>query len=118
VGLVGVVVVVCGLVLAWEGVRRKFEKHLDLDRMSPTVRTAVEFLGVVGTSARGLVFALAGGFVIAAAVDYDPRKAGGLDRALRELADTSVGPWLLVLAAVGLMMFGVYGYAEAIWRRT
>ena len=64
------------------------------------------------------MFGLAGAFVISAAVNYDPKKAGGLDRALRELADTSAGPWLLGVVAVGLVMFGIYGYAEAKWRRT
>jgi hypothetical protein len=118
VGVVGAVVVVCGLVLVWEGVRRKFQKYLDLGRMSPRVRKVVEFLGVVGSISRGVVFALAGVFVISAAVNYDPKKAGGLDRALRELADTSSGPWLLGVVAVGLIMFGVYGFAEAKWRRT
>jgi hypothetical protein len=118
VSVVGVVVVMCGLVLVWEGVRRKFEKYLDLGRMSPRVRKVVEFLGVVGSISRGLVFALAGAFVISAAVNYDAKKAGGLDHALRELADTSSGPWLLGVVAVGLIMFGVYGFAEAKWRRT
>jgi Domain of Unknown Function (DUF1206) len=117
VGLVGVVIVVCGVVLAWEGVRRKFERDLDLRRISPATRKLVEFLGVVGTTARGAVFALAGVFVISAAVNYDPKQAGGLDRALRELADTPAGPWLLVAVAIGLVMFGVYGFAEAKWRR-
>jgi hypothetical protein len=118
VGIVGAVVVVCGLVLVWEGVRRKFEKYLAMGRTSRRVRKAVEFLGVVGSISRGVVFALAGVFIISAAVNYDPKKAGGLDRALRELADTSAGSWLLGLVAVGLIMFGVYGFAEAKWRRT
>jgi hypothetical protein len=118
VGVVGAIVVICGLVLVWEGARRKFEKYLDMGRTSRATRNTVEFLGVVGTIARGIVFALAGIFVISAAVDYNPKKAGGLDRALRELADTSAGPWLLGVVAVGLVMFGVYGYAEAKWRRT
>jgi uncharacterized membrane protein len=76
VGIVGAIVVVCGLVLAWEGVRRKFEKYLDMGRMTSTVRAVVELLGVVGTVARGIVFALAGVFIISAAVNYDPKKAG------------------------------------------
>jgi Domain of Unknown Function (DUF1206) len=118
VGIVGTVIVICGLYLVWEGFSRKFEKYLALGRMSPTTRKVVEFLGVTGTASRGIVFSLAGIFVIVAAVDYDPKKAGGLDRALRELADTAVGPWLLGVVAIGLMMFGVYGYAEAKWRRT
>jgi hypothetical protein len=116
VGIIGAIVVVCALILIWEGVRRKFTKYLALGRMTPATRKTVTVLGVVGTVARGVVFALAGIFIVSAAVDYNPRKAGGLDRALRELAGTS--PWLLVAVAVGLVIFGVYGYAEAIWRRT
>jgi Domain of Unknown Function (DUF1206) len=118
VGIVGAIIVVCGIVLVWEGASRKFEKYLALGQMSPSTRKAVVFLGVVGSMSRGAVFALAGVFVIVAAVDYDPKKAGGLDRALRELADTPAGPWLLGVVAVGLVMFGVYGFAEAKWRRT
>jgi Domain of Unknown Function (DUF1206) len=118
VGIVGAIIVICGLVLIWEGIKRKFEKYLDMGRMSPTTRKVVEFLGVVGSVSRGVVFGLAGVFVIAAAVDFNPHKARGLDRALRELADTSAGPWLLVAVAIGLIMFGVYGFAEAKWRRT
>ncbi len=118
VGIVGAVIVVCGLVLVWEGIRRKFEKYLDMHSMAPGVRKTVGLLGIVGTISRGIVFALAGVFVISAAVDYNPQKAGGLDRALRELADTPAGPWLLAVVAVGLIIFGVYGFAEAKWRRT
>jgi Domain of Unknown Function (DUF1206) len=28
-----------------------------------------------------------------------------------------VGPWLLVVVAIGLVTFGVYSIAEARWRR-
>jgi lysylphosphatidylglycerol synthetase-like protein (DUF2156 family) len=102
----------------WEGLTRKFEKYFNLGEMSPPARRVVEILGVFGTAARGLVFALAGVFVIVAAVQYNARKAGGLDRALRELAASSSWSWLLFVIAVGLVVFGVYGFAEAKWRRT
>ncbi|MGH8962354.1 MAG: DUF1206 domain-containing protein [Jatrophihabitantaceae bacterium] len=118
VGIVGAIVVICGLVLAWQGLTRKFEKYLNLGQMSRNTRRVVEIMGVFGTAARGVVFALAGVFVIVAAVQYDPRKAGGLDGALRELADSSTWSWLLYVIAAGLVVFGVYGFAEAKWRRT
>jgi hypothetical protein len=118
VGAIGAVVVICGLVLVSDGLRRKFEKYLELQRMSQATRKTVTVLGVIGSTARGIVFAIAGGLVISAAVSYDPKKAGGLDRALRELADTAAGPWLLVAVAIGLIVFGIYGFAEAIWHRT
>jgi hypothetical protein len=118
VGIVGVIVVICGAVLFWEGATRKFEKYLRMDEMSSATRRTVDFLGVVGSCARGVVFALAGVFVIMAAVQFDPAKAGGLDVALRKLANAPAGPWLLVAVAIGLVMFGIYGFAEAKWRRT
>jgi hypothetical protein len=118
VGLVGVVIVVCGVVLVMQGLTRKFEKYLELERMSPTQRRLVEWLGIAGTAARGVVFALAGVFVIVAAVTANPSKAGGLDQAFRELLTMSGGPVLVFLAGLGLLIFAAYGFAEAKWHRT
>jgi hypothetical protein len=76
-------------------------------------------LGTVGTTARGVVFGLTGFFLIRAAWDYDPSKARGLDGALRQtVADSETGRWLVAAMAIGLIAFGLYGYAEAAWRRT
>jgi len=66
---------------------------------------------------RGLIFALAGVLVIEAAVTHDPSKAGGIDKALLTLRNQPFGEFLLILAALGLMVFGVYGLCEARWRR-
>ncbi len=118
VGIVGAVIVGIGVVLVAEGVTRRFEKDLDLSGASPRSRRVVEVLGAAGTTARGAVFALAGVFVIQAAVDYKPAKAAGIDGALRALRDTSAGPALLAVFAVGLMAFGLYGFAAARWQRT
>ncbi len=118
VGLVGAIVLVIGLTLVHEGLTLKFDKYLDLASLSRATRRVIESFGLVGTVARGTVFALAGVFVIQAAWDYQPKKAAGLDGALRSLRDTRAGPWLLGVAALGLIAFGLYGFAEARWRRT
>lgn len=117
VGAVGVALVAVGVALVVEGVRRTFEKYLRLHEMSPTTRQVVEKLGMFGTAARGVVFALAGFFVLQAAITFDPRKARGLDGALKSLARATAGPWLLGLVAIGLVAFGAYGLAEARYRR-
>jgi hypothetical protein len=109
--------VICGLVLVGDGLRRKFLKYLQLGRMSPRTRRIVEWLGVIGTAARGAVFALAGILVIEAAVTYKPAKAGGIDKALLTLRNQPFGEFLLILAALGLIIFGVYGLCEARWRK-
>jgi Domain of Unknown Function (DUF1206) len=117
VGIVGLAIVIAGLVLVAEGVRRKFLKYLQLSRMSPRTRRIVEWLGVIGTAARGAVFALAGVLVIEAAVTYHPSKAGGIDKALLTLRNQPFGEFLLSIAALGLIIFGVYSLCEARWRR-
>ena len=117
VGIVGLVIVIAGLVLVFEGVRRKFLKYLQLSQMSPRTRRIVERLGMIGTAARGAVFALAGVLVIEAAVTYQPAKAGGIDKALLTLRNQPFGEFLLILAALGLIIFGIYGLCEARWRK-
>jgi hypothetical protein len=106
-----------GLAMAVGGVRRTFLKHLRLAQMSSRTRKVVEALGVVGTTARGIVFGVIGVFLVVAAVTFDPAKAQGLDGALRKLATTPLGPWLLVAVALGLVIFGVYSWCEARWRK-
>ncbi len=117
VGIVGLIIVIAGLVLVFEGVRRKFLKYLQLSQLSPRMRRMVERLGMIGTAARGAVFALAGVLVIEAAITYQPAKAGGIDKALLTLRSQPFGEFLLILAALGLIIFGVYGLCEARWRR-
>jgi hypothetical protein len=117
VALAGVVIVTAAAVVAWRGLRTKFEEHLDLWRLRPATRSAIINLGRIGYVARGIVFALAGILVVVAAVTFDPQKARGLDAALRQLAAQPYGPWLLSLAALGLLCFGAYSFAEARYRR-
>jgi hypothetical protein len=116
VGIVGLAIVIVGLVLISDGIRHKFLKYLQVWKMSRWTRRIVECLGIIGTAARGAVFALAGVLVIEAAVTYDPAKAGGIDKALLTLRNEPFGQFLLFLVALGLVIFGIYSLCEARWR--
>ncbi|WP_105969145.1 DUF1206 domain-containing protein [Streptomyces geranii] len=116
VGVAGAAVTAAGLWIAVRALLRKFEKHLKTAEMSRRTRQAVAILGVFGGTARGIVFATAGGFAIAAAVQHQPGKAKGMDDTLRTFADTPAGPWLLALIALGLLAFGAFSWANARWR--
>jgi len=85
--------------------------------MSATTQRVVTWLGRVGYIARGAVFALFGIFVITAAVNFDPKKAEGLDVALSSIARAPAGPVLLTVVALGLMAFGAYSICESKYRR-
>jgi hypothetical protein len=117
VGIAGAAVVIMGLILISEGVRRKFLKLLQLSQVSATTRRVVKWLGTIGTVARGAIFALAGILVIEAAVTHKANKSGGIDKALLTLRNQPFGEALLILAALGLIIFGVYGLCEARWRK-
>ena len=117
VALIGLAFVAGGAYLAYSAWQKKFRKRLELSRMSARTRRMVEWLGQIGGIARGAVFATAGIFLVIAAARYQPQQAKGIDSSLRALAGTPLGPWLLVVVALGLITFGAYSLCEARWRR-
>ncbi|MET9844062.1 DUF1206 domain-containing protein [Streptomyces ossamyceticus] len=117
VGAAGVGVIVAGVWIAVRALMRSYHKHLRLGEMSRRTRRGVDVTGVGGGLARGLVFAAAGVFAVRAAIDYEPDKAKGLDDTLRSFADTPAGPVLLACVAAGLVLFGLFSFAMARWRR-
>ena len=110
--------IIAGIALAIRGVTRKFERHLKTAEMGEKTKAVVAALGVAGQTARGVVFAVIGGFLIDAATSFDPHRARGLDGALRALAEPVGGRVLLVAVAAGLACYGAYSLAEARYRET
>ncbi|MBJ6998581.1 DUF1206 domain-containing protein [Streptomyces griseofuscus] len=117
VGLGGVAVVTAGLWMSTRALRKKFRKELLTGAMSPGARRFTDFFGVVGGTARGVVFAVAGVFAVVAAVRHRPGEAKGMDDTLRSFRDLPAGPWLLAAIALGLAAFGVFSWCNARWRR-
>jgi len=115
VAIAGIVIVVAGLYVAYQAWKKKFLRQLRMGSASAATRKTVQRLGQAGGIARGAVFVTAGIFLVTAAVDANPQQAKGVDSALRALAHTPLGPWLLVLVALGLMTFGVFSLCEARW---
>ncbi|GAA2406655.1 DUF1206 domain-containing protein [Streptomyces glaucosporus] len=114
-GALGLVIVGIGVWSVVRALRHSFRE--ELGPVPARLRRAVDVLGVAGGVSRGVVFAVAGGFVVLAAVRYDPDEAKGLDDSLRSLAETPAGPWLLAAVAVGLMLYGLFLFALARWHR-
>jgi len=116
VGIGGVILIGVGIYMFVEGVRKKFLRYFPAGQLDATRRNTVEKLGIIGNASRGAVFAGAGALVIAAAVTYDPDKAAGIDATVKMLHDNNLS-WLLIIAALGLIAFGIYGLFEAKYRR-
>ena len=113
----GFALVVGGLYVAYSSWRRDFLEQLNLAGASQRARRAVRWLGQVGGIARGVVFAAVGVFLIVAGATSQPDQAKGVDATLRAFAQTPLGPWLLVVIALGLVTFGLYSWCEARWRK-
>ncbi|MHA4818516.1 DUF1206 domain-containing protein [Streptomyces aculeolatus] len=117
VGIAGAGIAAAGAVLAVRAAMRSYRKHLRTSQMSRTTRRLVDVAGVTGGVARGLVVGAIGVFLTRAALQYDPKEAKGVDAVLKSFADTAAGPWLLVAVAAGLVLFALFSFACARWRR-
>ncbi|MEV6553454.1 DUF1206 domain-containing protein [Streptomyces sp. NPDC051597] len=117
VGAAGVVAIGVGVWIAARAALRKYHDRMRLDEMSERTRRLVDCTGVAGGIARGAVFTTAGGFALWAAVGFDPNRAKGMDDTLRSFTHTPVGPWLLMAVAAGLVLFGLFSFAMARWRK-
>ena len=117
VGLVGVIAIAVGAFFVRDGIKADFIKELAFGGQSRSTRKTVVTLGRVGRVAHGVVFGIIGVLIIVAAVQYDPDQAKGVDGALKSLAGQPYGQVLLSLVALGLLAYGLYGLAEAKFRK-
>ena len=115
--VIGIALIVGGLVQAYSYWAKKFLKRLQTGQMRTWTRRIVDWLGRVGGIARGVVFITAGVFLVIAALKFQPHQAKGIDSSLRALAAIPAGMFVLVLVAIGLIMFGAFSCCEARWRR-
>jgi hypothetical protein len=117
VGIAGVVFIGVGIDQARKGIKRTFCEDARTEKMSRHTRRTYELVGLFGHLARTVVFALIGGFLIKAAVEYDPKDAVALDGALAKVAHAPAGPVLLGIVAAGLLGFAAYSFMDARYRR-
>ena len=115
--LVGIVIAIVGVTAIKEGFQLKFMRFFPSGHLPPGLHAAIRTLGRIGTIARGFVFTITGILVISAGYTHNSAKAGGLDIALKTLRNRPYGGPLLALVAIGLIIFGIYGLAEARYRR-
>lgn len=115
--IVGLVVLAIAVYLYMKAYKAPFQSKLNLGSLRAGSRKTIVNLGRAGYAALGVVFTIIGIFLIVAAVQFDPKKAVGLDGALKELVLQPYGQVLLVIVALGLIAYGLYSFAEARYRR-
>ncbi len=113
-GAFGLAFMIAGLLMIWEGWTTKFLTYFDY--LPPRRRKAVVWLGRVGTITRGIVFALAGSLVVLGAWWGDASTAGGINEVVQAAIDRPFGGAVVALMGAGLVLFGLYGVTEMLWR--
>jgi hypothetical protein len=117
VGLAGVVLVGLGLAKGWKGVTEDHADELEHSRMPSGLRSPAVKVGIVGLLGRGAVFVLLGGFLVRAAVLFDPQEAKGLDAALATVSQQPYGKVLLALCVLGVLAYAAWSFLEALYKR-
>jgi hypothetical protein len=97
--------------------QKRVRKHLNLGEAGYEGARWIVRFGQFGIAARAVVFALVGVFLLRAARDYDPGKAGGLQESLSALAQAPYGRYVLGTVALGLIAYGAYQLATARYRQ-
>lgn len=118
VGALGLGVVAFGLQQLWKHAKdTEFMSRLARHRMSAQTDDVVEAVGRIGHGARGVVIGLIGVFFVVAAVMHDPGRTRGLSGSLVTLREQPWGGWILTAVAAGLLLYGLFSFAESWFRR-
>lgn len=114
VAVAGLALVGTGAYMAYQGVTTAFVRYF---HHLPAKRAVwIVWMGRIGSTGRGIVFAITGILVVIAAWQTDPGKAGGIDYAIHAVLRAPGGQVFVLGLGAGLVIFGLYGFAEAAWR--
>ncbi|GAA4785435.1 DUF1206 domain-containing protein [Actinomycetospora chlora] len=108
-----VVVLITAGATTYTGVRATFLGDLVPEKLTPGLRRVARWLGAVGNLTRAVAFGAVGVLALDAVLEDDPDEVGGLDLALRALADHTLGATVLAVAGVGFAAYGLYCLIDA-----
>ena len=117
VGAVGLGILIGGLHQLYQAFSADFTEDFAFGEMSSAERTWATRAGRIGHAARSIVYFVIGWLIIQAALSSNASEAGGIGKALSKMEEQPYGPWLLGVAGVGLVCYGVYCFVMARYRK-
>ena len=112
--LAGLIVIGFGLGNVVQGLAQNFGKRLACDA---DLRRRIEPLAKLGYAARGLATLPLGVFLALAGLEARAGEARSWGQALQTIERQPFGGLVLGALATGLIAFGLFGFAEALYRR-
>ncbi|WP_353827475.1 DUF1206 domain-containing protein [Agromyces sp. SYSU T0242] len=113
--LIGLVILGVGVAFVYRGATQRFAKHLSLP--AGVARKGILTLGTVGYIAKGIAVGVVGVLFLVGSITHDAEKTGGLDDALKSLAELPFGEVILWLVGAGLVIYGIYCFGRARYTR-
>lgn len=104
----GLAVIGFGLYQLYRAARNELGSELAWNQLPAARRRFAERVARWGLAARGIVFPIIGGSLVAAAISSRPGDAHSFGEALREIAFQPFGRMLLAIVSAGLVAYGVY----------
>lgn len=114
---VGIAVIGYSLHQLYQAYQANFEEQLKREEMSEREERLLKHGGRFGLAARGVAIGIAGGFVVLAALQFDPNEAASLGGALQTLLRPPFGSLILGVVALGLVAYGLLMIAVARYGR-
>jgi len=115
--IAGSVTILVGLQMLYRAGIGDVDRWLDLRSLHRIARAAILALGRFGLASRGIVFCAGGTILVIAAIERRPWRAHALGGTLRAIGDTSLGPGLLAVVALGFVAFGFIEILSVSYRR-
>ena len=110
--IVGIIIIFKGLRQFYRGFTEKFKEEVKDYSVPQKIKKVYDNLGKIGYLSRGVVFAIIGYFFFIAGVQSNPGAAKGTEGVFSFLNSTG-GPWLMGLVALGLLGYGVFMFVKS-----
>tara|TARA_R110002020_G_scaffold244098_2_gene457641 strand:+ start:1255 stop:2085 length:831 start_codon:yes stop_codon:yes gene_type:complete len=107
------VFVIVGIAHIWKAVGRKYRKYIEA---SEPIMKWIDIVAIGGLCARGVIFLIIAFLFLRRGLAGQQENAS-LSDALNFISGLPFGAWLLGATGIGFLMFSLYSFSEAIWRR-
>ena len=112
----GVILVVSSLSELWQNAAG--QKDPEIKPRTESMKRWYTRLTRLGEIARGLIGLVGGAYLILGGFHRSPNEIRGSRGALEKIAEQPFGRWLLLLTALGLVLYGIVQWMEAWYRRS
>lgn len=115
VGVIGLIIIGKGISQIYKAYTGKFVEKIHEQKMGSASNSVFKKAGKIGYSSRGIVLSIIGFFLILAAVHSNPGEVKNTEGAF-SIINSSFGPIVLGLVALGLIGYGVFMFFMAKYR--